>query len=573
MTLGYLYLFFGNVATHLYQFHAVQERTRNGVDVIGRGDEHDTAQVIVYIQEIVMECRILFRVKHFEQCRRGIAVVCGLAYLVYLVQHKDGVAASCLDQVLHNTAGHGSDVSTSVASNLAFVMHSAQAHAYILALQRLGNAFAQTGLTHSRRTVQTDDGALLVATELKDSQMFQNAFLHLLHSIMVLVEDFLCRLQLQMVNGAIVPRQLQHGLQIVQLHVVVGALYVDTLQAHQFLMEDFLHLVAPHLALGLFSHLVDVILLAARLVRTTKFGLQIFDLLVQEILLLLLVQFGTGLVLNGLLDLLQLNQRIDDLKQCHSSVLFARSLQQLLLGRQVQWQVHGDEVHAGRDKGKVADKVVELFRSDVADLQEMKRSVLYHLQQRQILAVFGVCRLIVIILDIRHQDITLPIGIRNPGSVKALHQHVQIAVGQFHTMYNLCDNAHMFQVFKCRSLNIGSLLGHHHDTLVFLLRFFYQLAGKSPSHQNSGNVAREESAVSQRQHSHCSAHMGMYNVLIVLIRSHRERKRHGFFGICHIENLFHKTGAKLRKNSHIALILYIKCVTLPLCSQKADKDN
>ena len=91
-------------------------------------------------------------------------------------------------------------------ANLTFVMNTTQAYPYIFAVQGTGNTFSKTCLTHTWRAIQADDGALLVFTHLKNSQMFENTFLHLLHSIMIMVKDFLGIYDIHIILGIFVPR-------------------------------------------------------------------------------------------------------------------------------------------------------------------------------------------------------------------------------------------------------------------------------------------------------------------------------------------------------------------------------
>ena len=55
-------------------------------------DEENIREVVVDVEEIVVESRILFRVEHLEQGRHGVTVVSGLCHFVYLVEDKDRVA-------------------------------------------------------------------------------------------------------------------------------------------------------------------------------------------------------------------------------------------------------------------------------------------------------------------------------------------------------------------------------------------------------------------------------------------------------------------------------------------------
>ena len=85
MTFSNLYLLFRNIAAHFYQFHAVEQGAGYSADIIRSRNKHDLGQIVVYIQKIIMESTVLFRVEYFQQSRRRVAIHCILGHFVYLV--------------------------------------------------------------------------------------------------------------------------------------------------------------------------------------------------------------------------------------------------------------------------------------------------------------------------------------------------------------------------------------------------------------------------------------------------------------------------------------------------------
>ena len=84
------YFLLHDIATHLDQLHTVQQRLGNRVQVIGGRDKHNFAQVIIYIQIIVMESVVLLRIQHLKQSGSGIAFEI-IRHLVDLVKNKHRV--------------------------------------------------------------------------------------------------------------------------------------------------------------------------------------------------------------------------------------------------------------------------------------------------------------------------------------------------------------------------------------------------------------------------------------------------------------------------------------------------
>lgn len=84
---AYLDFFFQYVARHFNEFHTVEQGARYGVEVVGRGDEQNFRQVVVYVEIVVVESVVLFRVEHFEQ-RRGRVAFEVVAYFVDFVEYE-----------------------------------------------------------------------------------------------------------------------------------------------------------------------------------------------------------------------------------------------------------------------------------------------------------------------------------------------------------------------------------------------------------------------------------------------------------------------------------------------------
>ena len=194
-----------------------------------------------------MESNVLLRVEDFEKSGRRVSVNGTERKLVYLVENEYRVRTACPLHSLNDTAGHSSDIGATMTTNLTLIMHTAQADAHIFAAKRFGYAFAKTCLTDSWRAIQTDDGTLTVLAHLQHSQMLQDAFLDLLHPIVVTIQLLFGHRNIGVVTGTFVPRQSYNGLKILKLHIIVGRLDVDAVQFSQLFIEDFCRLFAPML--------------------------------------------------------------------------------------------------------------------------------------------------------------------------------------------------------------------------------------------------------------------------------------------------------------------------------------
>ena len=128
VTLGDLQLFVFGVAVERDDLHAVAQGRRDGLQLVGRGDEDDVAQVEVHVQVVVAKGVVLGRVEHFQQGAAGVPAPVR-ADLVDLVQHEHRVAGARALDGLDDAARHGADVGPAVAADLGLVAHAAQAHA------------------------------------------------------------------------------------------------------------------------------------------------------------------------------------------------------------------------------------------------------------------------------------------------------------------------------------------------------------------------------------------------------------------------------------------------------------
>ena len=203
-----------------------------------------------------------------------------------------------------------------MSANLSLVVQTTQRNSYILTLQGIGYRLAQRCLSNSRRTIQTQDGRLQVTTQRQYGDILQDALLHLLHTIVVAVQNLLGTLQVEVVLRIFTPRQPHQRLQIGQLNVEVGRVLVHLIQLLQFLIEVLLYLLRPQLFLGL---LQQVLLLGRTLVA--HLGLQVLDLLLQEVVTLLFVDIVTCLVADVQLQGLKVYLAIDNAHHVEQTLL------------------------------------------------------------------------------------------------------------------------------------------------------------------------------------------------------------------------------------------------------------
>ena len=399
-----------------------------------------------------------------------------------------------------------------MSANLALVVHTTEADANVLTFQGRCNALSQAGLSHARRSVEAQNRASLVVAQLQHSQVFEDAFLHFLHAIMVAVQYLLCSVYLDVALRAVVPRQVDHRLQIGQLNVVVRTLGIDARELAQFFLEDGRNLLAPLLPFCFLAQLCDVFRLGRCVVAVAQFGLQVVNLLIDEVLPLLLVQVGLRLALHIQLDVSQLQDVVQDDEQLLSPFDFLVAHQELALHLDVHWQVATYQVHHERRGRHSFDEVQHLGGNVVPDASELHHAFLDEGQHRLVLGLFREGRLYVCIGG-GLSDIAKPAhrhGMQFDG-VQGLQQHVSGSVGSLDGMNHLRHHSGMYQVVERGLVHLWVFLAKHAYQRAFPFGLTNRAQRALAPDDNRIDGAREEDIVADGQNHHLSSLLRMHH--------------------------------------------------------------
>ena len=354
-----LELLVGGVAGKADDLHAVAQRPRNGVEHVGRGDEHHAGQVERHGEVIVAERVVLLGIEHFEQRRAGIAVDAG-AELVDLVEHHHAIARAGLADRLDDVAGQRADIGAAVAADFRLVVHAAERHAHEFAVHGARDRLAERGLADAGRADEAQDRRLALRRELAHGEIFDDAPLDLVEVVMVLVED---APRLGDVDRLLLgqrPRQFDQPVEIGAHHAVFAGGFRHALQPAQFLARLILDLLR-HAGLGdgLFE-LGDLGGLA--LLAFAELALDRRHLLAQQHLALALVERGLGLPA----DLLRQPQHLDAVRQQARDLVHPRRdvdrLQNLLLLLRLHVHVGGRQIGERRRRLDRLDRGEQIGR-------------------------------------------------------------------------------------------------------------------------------------------------------------------------------------------------------------------
>ena len=131
------------VAVELDDLHAVEQRRRDRLQHIRRGEEQDVRQVEVELQVVVTEGVVLRGVQDLQQRGRRIAAPPSRLQLVDLVDEHDRVHRLGLGQRAHDASGARTDIGTPVTSDLRLVAHTADRNTHERPSERARHRFTE----------------------------------------------------------------------------------------------------------------------------------------------------------------------------------------------------------------------------------------------------------------------------------------------------------------------------------------------------------------------------------------------------------------------------------------------
>ena len=109
-----------------------------------------------------------------------------------------------------------------MAADLRFVAHAAERDAHELAVHRPRDRLAERRLADARRADEAEDRPLHVPLQLPDREVLDDALLDLVEIVVVLVEHAARLDRIEPVLGRLVPRHVEHPVQVGADHLVLG---------------------------------------------------------------------------------------------------------------------------------------------------------------------------------------------------------------------------------------------------------------------------------------------------------------------------------------------------------------
>ena len=210
---GNLFLLLHSVAGEADNLHAVPEGRGNGVQLVGRAQEHDLGKIKGNIEIVIGEGGVLLRIQNFQQGRLRIAPEV-VAYLVQFVQHDNGIAGSGMLQGLKDASGHCAYIGTPVSADFSLIVHAAQGKPLEFSAEGSGDGFPEARFAYAWRAHKAQYGAMCLGIQLVNAQKFKDAVLDFVQAVVVFIQDGLGVGYVQIVLGYLFPGQFAQELKI-----------------------------------------------------------------------------------------------------------------------------------------------------------------------------------------------------------------------------------------------------------------------------------------------------------------------------------------------------------------------
>src|SRR5215472_16462477 len=282
------------VARELDHLHPVNERGRDGIEEVCGTDKEDAGEVVRDVQVVIHKRVVLCRVEKLQQsgCRISLEAH---RQLFNLVEHENGVAGTGPAYPLDDPARQRPHVGTPMATDVSLIADSAERCPHERPAQCPRDGLTERRLADAGRSDQTQDQPAAGAAELGDREIADDAILHPLEPVVVVVEHLPRLVEVHRVRRGVRPGQTEYPVEASPDHGILGRGGVDALQPGELPGDLGLHLVweAPGVDLG--SDVGDLTLLSIQLAQLLT---DCSELLSKDVLPLLLARPLAGLSLD-----------------------------------------------------------------------------------------------------------------------------------------------------------------------------------------------------------------------------------------------------------------------------------
>ena len=347
-----------------------------------------------------------------------------------------------------------------MAADLRLIADAAERNSDELSAERPRDGFSERGFPNARRADKAQDRPLHLLLHLTDGEIFEDAFLDLLQVIVIFVEDFGGRFDVEVVFGLFTPRQFHHPLQVGPDRGGFSRVGMHLFEPLKLLLRLLQHLLGH---LGFLDGLAELRDLFGPFVQFAEFLLDRLELLAQEVLALRLVHFALGFRLNLLLHGQYFNFPGDQFTDPAKASDGIFHLQNLLSGLHLEAEVR--DGHVGQPAGflKTFDDHHHVRHQNLSETHEPLELLLDGPQQGFALKR---CGLGFCFGDGFDADFKMRFGLNerlDPGFRQTLDENLDTVIRKFQHSHHHADGADGMDVLRCGVLDFERPLGGEHD--------------------------------------------------------------------------------------------------------------
>ena len=341
--------------------------------------------------------------------------------------------------------------------------------------------------------------------------MLNDAFLHLFEAVVVLVEHGLCVVKVEVVEGFLFPRQIQHQVDVVGLYTVFRTLGIHALQLEDFFVKRLLGVGRPFHGFGAQLALGDFLCLGV----VAQFFLDLLQLLIEKILALLLVEFAFDLGLDVALEREHLLFLVEQFQYPACAGLDARHFEQCLLFFHRSVHVGTDEIDKEGQALDAFDGKTGFGRNVRAELNDLDGELLQTLHQRFVLLVFG-WKVFRVVLNHASFHVRFLLNDFRPlESLLALEDDRVAAIGHAQHLDDLRDGSDFVEVLAVGDFNVVVFLTHDTNAVLELVGFLDQTDGPVPANRNRYDHTGEQYRITQGQQREGLGHLLFLHRLLI----------------------------------------------------------
>ena len=220
MALCDLRFFRCSIARKLDHFHTIKQWFRYCINRIGCADEQHIGKIVRYVHIMVGKRAVLLRIKHFQKCTCRIPAII-LRQLIHLIKHHDRIRSPASLRAFHDPTGHCAYIRPAMAADLCLITDTPKTNPYVAAMQRLRDTLANTRFSGTRCPHKEQDRSGLFFIERHNCNLLNDTLLYLFQSVMILLQNLLCLIQINRHHFFRLPRQARHKIKVVIKHSVL----------------------------------------------------------------------------------------------------------------------------------------------------------------------------------------------------------------------------------------------------------------------------------------------------------------------------------------------------------------